>query len=145
MQVLVLLSSISSLFRKGTSFSHMLLPSPFRTNVHFDNSVSIGPTSVSHYKWMLSDTLCECARCQVNTLYCYIVICLPVLSHGSLKDHLSNHNACGSPKGEVSRDGLENSRQSGRFEGFQVPHEGDLHGQPGTSRETVCPDTCVGR
>ena len=36
-------------------FSHMLLLGPFRTtHSYFDNSVSIGPTSVSHYKWMLS-------------------------------------------------------------------------------------------
>ena len=39
-------------------FSHMLLPGPFRTtHNYFDNSVSIGPTSVSHYKWMLSKQL----------------------------------------------------------------------------------------
>ena len=36
-------------------FSHMLLLGPFRTtHSYFDNSVSICPTSVSHYKWTLS-------------------------------------------------------------------------------------------
>ena len=35
--------------------SRMLLLGPFRTtHSYFDNSVSIGPTSVSHYKWTLS-------------------------------------------------------------------------------------------
>ena len=48
-------SQISGPFRKGTSFSHMLLLGPFRTtHSYFDNSVSICPTSVSHYKWTLS-------------------------------------------------------------------------------------------
>ena len=36
-------------------FSHMPLLGPFRTtHSYFDNSVSICPTSVSHYKWTLS-------------------------------------------------------------------------------------------
>ena len=36
-------------------FSRMLLLGPFRTtHSYFDNSVSICPTSVSHYKWTLS-------------------------------------------------------------------------------------------
>ena len=36
-------------------FSCMLLLGPFRTtHSYFDNSVSICPTSVSHYKWTLS-------------------------------------------------------------------------------------------
>ena len=48
-------SQISGPFRKGTSFSHMLLLGPFRTtHSYFDNSVSICPTSVSYYKWTLS-------------------------------------------------------------------------------------------
>ena len=35
-------------------FSCMLLLDPFRTtHSYFDNSVSICPTSVSHYKWTL--------------------------------------------------------------------------------------------
>ena len=48
-------SQISGPFRKGTSFSRMLLLGPFRTtHSYFDNSVSICPTSVSYYKWTLS-------------------------------------------------------------------------------------------
>ena len=48
-------SQISGLFRKGTSFSRMLLLGPLRTtHSYFDNSVPICPTSVSHYKWTLS-------------------------------------------------------------------------------------------
>ena len=36
-------------------FSRMLLLGPFRTtHSYFNNSVSICPTSVSHYKWTLS-------------------------------------------------------------------------------------------
>ena len=40
----------------------------------------------------------------------------------------SNH-AVG-PKGEVSRDELESSRQGGRMEGLQVANGSDLHGRP---------------
>ena len=48
-------SQISGPISKGTSFRHMLLLGPFRTtHSYFDNSVSICPTSVSHYKWTLS-------------------------------------------------------------------------------------------
>ena len=47
---------LSGPFSKGTSFSRMLLPSPFRTKTNFDLSVNIGPTSVSLYKWTLSNT-----------------------------------------------------------------------------------------
>ena len=48
-------SQINGPFRKGTSFSRMLLLGPFRTtHSYFDNSVSICPTSVSYYKWTLS-------------------------------------------------------------------------------------------
>ena len=46
---------ISGPISKGTSFSRMLLLGPFRTtHSYFDNSVSICPTSVIHYKWTLS-------------------------------------------------------------------------------------------
>ena len=46
---------ISGPISKGTSFSRMLLLGPSRTtHSYFDNSVSICPTSVSHYKWTLS-------------------------------------------------------------------------------------------
>ena len=57
-------SSISGPFRKGASFSHILLPGPFRTTCsYFDISVSIGATSVSHYKWMLFSIPSVCAKC----------------------------------------------------------------------------------
>ena len=46
-----------------------------------------------------------------------------------------------SPKGEVSGDGLESSRQGRRMETLQAVNEGDLHGRPGTRGEAVCPDT----
>ena len=46
------------------------------------------------------------------------------------------------PKGQVSGDGLESSRQGCRMENLQVVNEGDLHGRPGTTGEAVCPDTC---
>ena len=53
-QALVLLVNKWSI-QERYQFSHMLLHSPFRTiHSYFDNSVSIGPSSVSHYKWMLS-------------------------------------------------------------------------------------------
>ena len=76
-------SLISGPFRKGTSFSHMLLPSPFRTtHIYFNNSVSIGPTSVSYYKWMLSKHPSVHAKCLVNTFNHYRVSYLSVLSGG---------------------------------------------------------------
>ena len=76
-------SSISSPFRKGTSFSHVLLPSPFRTTCsYFDNSVSIGPASVGHDKWMLSRHPSVCAKCWVDTLNHCRVSYLSVLSGG---------------------------------------------------------------
>ena len=53
-QVLVLLVNKWSI-QERYQFSHMLLLGAFKTtHSYFDNSVSIGPTSVSHYKWMLS-------------------------------------------------------------------------------------------
>ena len=56
--------SISGPLSKDTSFSHMLLLGPFRTtHSYFDNSVSIDPTSVSHYKWMLSKHPSVHAKC----------------------------------------------------------------------------------
>ena len=45
-------------------------------------------------------------------------------------------------KGQVSRDELESSQQSGRMETLQAADEGDLHGRPGTRGETVGPHTC---
>ena len=53
-QVLVLLVNKRSI-QQRYQFSCMLLLGPFRTiHSYFDNSVSICPTSVSHYKWTLS-------------------------------------------------------------------------------------------
>ena len=53
-QVLVLLVNKRSI-QQRYQFSRMLLLGPFRTtHSYFDNSVSICPTSVSHYKWTLS-------------------------------------------------------------------------------------------
>ena len=53
-QALVLLVNKWSI-QQRYQFSQMLLLGPFRTtHSYFDNSVSICPTSVSHYKWTLS-------------------------------------------------------------------------------------------
>ena len=69
-QVLVL-SVISGPISKGTSFSRMLLLGPFRTtHSYFDNSVSICPTSVSHYKWTLSKHPSVHAKCKVTVFNC---------------------------------------------------------------------------
>ena len=54
---------------------------------------------------------------------------------------ICRQNAIG-PKGEVSRDGLESSRQGCHMETLQAANEGDLRGRPGTRGEAVCPDTC---
>ena len=76
-------SLLSSPFRKGTSFSHMLLLGPFSTtHSYFDNSVSIGPTSVSHYKGMMSKHPSLHAKHQVNTFNHYRVSYLSVLFGG---------------------------------------------------------------
>ena len=42
-------------------------------------------------------------------------------------------------KGQVSRDELESSRQSGRMETLQAVNESDLHGRPGTRGEDSGP------
>ena len=69
-QALVLLV-ISGPISKGTSFSHMLLLGPFRTtHSYFDNSVSICPTSVSHYKWTLSKHPSVHAKHKVTIFNC---------------------------------------------------------------------------
>ena len=53
-QALVLLVNKQSI-QQRYQFSRMLLLGSFRTtHSYFDNSVSICPTSVSHYKWTLS-------------------------------------------------------------------------------------------
>ena len=119
----------------------MLLHGPFRTTTNFNLSVSIGPTSVSHYKWMLSSTPSVCAKRQVDTLHSFRDISHPVLS-GSLKDHFSDQDARHSTQREVSGHGLESSRQSCRMEAVQETNEGDLCGRPGSRGEAVCPDTC---
>ena len=64
-------SQISGPITKGTSFSHMLLLGPFRTtHSYFDNSVSICPTSVSHYKWTLSKHPSVHAKRKVTIFSC---------------------------------------------------------------------------
>ena len=69
-QALVLLV-ISGPISKGTSFSCMLLLGPFRTtHSYFDNSVSICPTSVSHYKWTLSKHPSVHAKRKVTIFSC---------------------------------------------------------------------------
>ena len=47
-----------------------------------------------------------------------------------LKGPSNCRNHAISPKGEVSGDELESSRQGGRMEGLQVAHGSDLHGRP---------------
>ena len=70
-QALVLLVNKRSI-QERYWFSCMLLPGPFRiTHSYFDNSVSIGPTYVSYYKWMLSKHPSVHAKCQVNTFNHY--------------------------------------------------------------------------
>ena len=132
---------LSSPFSKGTSFSCMLLPGPFRTTTNFNLSVSIGPTSVSLYKWTLSSTPSVCAKHQIDTLLSYRNIYHQSLS-GSLKDHLSDQDARGSTQREVSGDGLESSRQSCHLEAVQTMDGGDLRGRPGCRGQTVGPHTC---
>ena len=77
-QALVLLV-ISGPISKGISFSRMLLLGPFRTtHSYFDNSVSICPTSVSHYKWTLSKHPSVHAKCKVTIFSCCRDISHPV-------------------------------------------------------------------
>ena len=62
-QALVLLVNKRSI-QQRYQFSCMLLLGPFRTtHSYFDNSVSICPTSVSHYKWTLSKHPSVHAKC----------------------------------------------------------------------------------
>ena len=46
------------------------------------------------------------------------------------------------PKGEVSRDELESSRQGSRMENLQAANGGDLHGRLDPRGEAVGPHTC---
>ena len=63
---------ISGPISKGTSFSRMLLVGPFRTtHSYFHNSVSICPTSVSHYKWTLSRQPSVHAKRKVTIFNCW--------------------------------------------------------------------------
>ena len=81
-QVLVLSVNKWSI-QERYQFSHMLLPGPFRTTYsYFDNSVSVGPTSVSHYKWMLSKHTSVLAKRQVNTFNHYRDSFIQFLSGG---------------------------------------------------------------
>ena len=81
-QALVLLV-ISGPISKGTSFSRMLLLGPFRTtHSYFDNSVSICPTSVSHYKWTLSKHPSVHAKHKVTIFNCCSDISHPVFLRG---------------------------------------------------------------
>ena len=74
---------ISSPISKGTSFSRMLLLGPFRTtHSYFDNSVSICPTSVSHYKWTLSKHPSVHTKCKVTIFNCCRDISHPVFLRG---------------------------------------------------------------
>ena len=59
-----------------------------------------------------------------------------------LKGPSNCRNHAVGPKGEVSGDELESSRQGGCMEGLQVANECDLHGRPDTLGETVGPHTC---
>ena len=104
----------------------MLLLGPLRTtHSYFDNSVSICPTSVSHYKWTLSKHPSVHAKRSIVAEIPLIQFSFVVLKGPS---NCSNH-AIG-PKGEVSGDELESSRQGSHLEGLQVMHGSDLRGRP---------------
>ena len=69
-QALVLLVNKGSI-QQRYQLSHMLLLGPFRTtHSYFDNSVSICPISVSHYKWTLSKHPSVHAKCKVTIFNC---------------------------------------------------------------------------
>ena len=69
-QALVLLVNKWSI-QQRYQFSHMLLLGPFRTtHSYFDNSVSICPTSISHYKWTLSKHPSVHAKHKVTIFNC---------------------------------------------------------------------------
>ena len=127
-QALVLLV-ISGPISKGTSFSRMLLLGPFRTtHSYFDNSVSICPTSLSYYKWTLSKH--PSVHAKVRLLSSVVAeIYLIQFSFMVLKGPSNCSHAVG-PKGEVSGDELESSRQSSRLEGLQTANGSDLRGRP---------------
>ena len=69
-QALVLLVNKRSI-QERYQFSRMLLLGPFRTtHSYFNNSVSICPTSVSHYKWTLSKHTSVHAKRKVTIFNC---------------------------------------------------------------------------
>ena len=88
----------------------MLLLGPFRTtHSYFDNSVSIGPTSVSHYKWTLSMHTSVHAKPLGYYLQLSQEIALIQFSFVVLKGPSNCRNHAIGPKGEVSGDELESS------------------------------------
>ena len=121
---------ISGPISKGTSFSRMLLLGPFRTtHSYFDNSVSICPTSVSHYKWTLSRHPSVHAKRKVTIFNCCRDISHPVFLRGPERTVYCSKHA-DDPKGEVSGDELESSRQGSHMEGLQAANGSDLRGGP---------------
>ena len=123
---------ISGPISKGTSFSRMLLLGPFRTtHSYLDNSVSICPSSVSHYKWTLSKHPSVHAKRKVTIFNCFRAISHPV-SFVVLKGPSNYSKHADGPKGEVSGDELESSRQGSRMEGLQAANGSDLRGGPGS-------------
>ena len=121
---------ISGPISKGTSFSRMLLLGPFRTtHSYFDNSVSICPTSVSHYKWTLSGHPSVHAKRKVISSI-VAKISLIQFSFVVLKGPSNCSKHADDPKGEVSGDELESSRQGSRMENLQAVNGGDLRGRP---------------
>ena len=110
---------ISGPISKGTSFSRMLLLGPFRTtHSYFDNSVSICPTSVSQ---ITSGHCLGTPQCipSVRLLSSIVAeIFLIQFSSVVLKGLSNCSKHANDPKGEVSGDELESSRQGSRMEGF---------------------------
>ena len=105
-QVLVLLVNKRSI-QQRYQFSLMLLLGPFRTtHSYFDNSVSICPTSVSHYKWTLSKHTSVHAK---HRLLSSIVTETALIQFPFVKGPSNFRNHADGPKGEVSGDELESS------------------------------------
>ena len=100
-----MLQSVSSVF---VVYRHKTLTGS-QDPTHANGTDKLCTTSVNHYKWMLRSTTSVCTKRQVDTYHSYRVICHPVVSCGSLRDHLSDHNAFSGSQGEVSGDGLESS------------------------------------
>ena len=59
-----------------------------------------------------------------------------------LKGPSNYRNLAVGPKGEVSGDELESSRQGSHMEGLQAVNGGDLHGRPDPRGGAVGPHTC---